>query len=121
MNNSNVGQTDPISVKILSQSALEKTTEESIKWIYSLHKKNKLAYDRKRIQRLLIPWNKIKRNSYLTTLLNGTPKKDTFLLANIKNIVSAIQSELDKSNKPKLKKYLEFNLKYFTQLQNTGK
>ena len=121
MNNSNVGQTDPISVKILSQSALEKTTEESIKWIYSLHKKKKLAYDRKRIQRLLIPWDKIKRNSYLTTLLNGTPKKDTFLLASVKNIVSAIQSELDKSNKPKLKKYLEFNLKYFTQLQNSGK
>ena len=115
------GSATPISVKILSQSAEEKTTEESIKWIYSLHKKKKLAYDRKRIQRLFIPWKPKKVNSYLTTLLNGTPKKDTFLLASVKNIVSAIQSELDKSTKPKLKKYLEFNLKYFTKLKNSGK
>ena len=115
------GSATPISVKILTQSALEKTTEESIKWIYSLHKKNKLAYDRKRIQRLLVSWSKKKSDSYLTTLLNGIPKKDTFLLASVKNIVSAIQSELDKSTKPKLKKYLEFNLKYFTKLENSGK
>ena len=74
MYDSNVGQTDPISVKILSQSAIEKSTEESIQWIYSLHKKNKLEYDRERIQRNLVRWEKDKRNSYLTTLLNGTPK-----------------------------------------------
>ena len=108
-------------VKILSQSAEEKSIEQSIKWIYSLHKKNKLAYDRKRIQRLLISWDKKKRNSYLTTLLNGLPKKDTFLLANLKDIVSTIQSQLDRNKNPKLKKYLEFNLKYFTNLRNSGK
>ena len=49
------------------------------------------------------------------------PKKDTFLLANLKDIVSTIQSQLDRNKNPKLKKYLEFNLKYFTNLRNSGK
>lgn len=121
MYDSNVGQTDPISVKILSQSAIEKSTEESIQWIYSKFKKNKLEFDRERIQRNLVRWEKDKRNSYLTTLLNGTPKKDSFLLANINDIVSTIQSQLNKNKNPKLKKYLEFNLEYFTNLQTSGK
>jgi len=121
MHTTKSGSATPISVKILSQSAEEKSTEKSIQWIYSLHKKNKLAYDRKRIQRLLIRWDPKKINSYLTTLLNGLPKKDTFLLANIDDIVSTIQSQLDKNKNPKLKKYLEFNLKYFTNLQTSGK
>ena len=86
------------------------------RWIYQLHKKNKLHYDRERLQRLLNHWPETKANSYLTTLFNGLSQKDTIQLARIDTIVEKLKEDLSVETDSFEIEFLEENLQYFQNL-----
>ena len=76
----------------LSQKVDSEVQIQTPRWIYQLHKSNKLHYDRERLQRLLTHWPELKANSYLTTLFNGLSQKDTIQLARIDTIAEKLLS-----------------------------
>lgn len=95
--------------------------QKQVRWIYDLHKNNLLHYDRERLQRLLTKWYGNKRNSYLTTLFNGSSLKDTFQLAKISTIVEQLDIDIENEKDQFEKEFLEENLEYFKNLLTKGK
>jgi hypothetical protein len=89
-------------------------------WIYQQYKKNKLFFDRERLQRLLKKWEKPQSDSYKTTLFNGANYKDSIQLAEIDTIVSNLKIQISEENDGFEKDFLKENLDYFQDLQDKG-
>ena len=105
----------------LSQKVDSEVQIQTPRWIYQLHKSNKLHYDRERLQRLLNHWPELKANSYLTTLFNGLSQKDTIQLARIDTIVEKLKQDLSVETDSFEIEFLEENLQYFQNLLVEGK
>jgi len=112
--------TEAPKVTLLSNKVTEESFEKPVDWLFQKYINKKLFSDNEKVQRLLIDWKGYKINSYLTTLLNGMPKKDSFILADISKIVESIKSDMAKNTDTALDEYFEFNLKYFSDLENEG-
>ena len=112
--------TEAPKVTLLSNKVTEISDEKSLDWLFQKYINDKLFSDNEKVQRLLIDWKDYKINSYLTTLLNGMPKKDSFILADISKIAESIKSDMAKNTDTALDEYFEFNLKYFSDLENEG-
>ena len=104
------------SILNLSKRVDSEVEIQTPRWIYQLHKKNKLHYDRERLQRLLNHWPETKANSYLTTLFNGLSQKDTIQLARIDTIVEKLKEDLSIETDSFEIEFLEENLQYFQNL-----
>jgi len=100
----------------LSQKVDSEVQIQTPRWIYQLHKSNKLHYDRERLQRLLTHWPELKANSYLTTLFNGLSQKDTIQLARIDTIAEKLKEDLSVETDSFEIEFLEENLQYFQNL-----
>jgi len=110
--------------KIIKNTSAKVTSDvdiQSPEWIFSLHIKKKLHYDRERLQRLLNHWPQDKVNSYLTTLFSGCSLKDTIQLAKIDTIVDKLKIDLEMETDSFEKEFLKENLDYFVALQEDKK
>lgn len=105
-------------IKNLSQKVISEAVGSNPAFLYQLHKKNKLYYDRERLQRLLQRWHDAKANSYLFTAFNGASYKDCFQLAEIQPIVDALEEQLIPTAKNY--RFIEENYKYFKDLLEKG-
>ena len=106
--------------KIIKNTSAKVTSDvdiQSPEWIFSLHIKNKLHYDRERLQRLLNRWPADKVNSYLTTLFSNISLKDTIQLAKVDTIVDKLKLDLEMETDVFEKEFLRENLNYFLELQ----
>ena len=106
--------------KLIKNTSAKVTSDvdiQSPEWIFSLHIKNKLHYDRERLQRLLNRWPADKVNSYLTTLFSNISLKDTIQLAKVDTIVGKLKIDLEMETDVFEKEFLRENLNYFLELQ----
>lgn len=90
----------------------------TVSTLYALHAKNKLHYDRERLQRLLVPWSLHKKYSYIKYLFNGGNYKDLFQIAEIKSIVDSLKDILKSGTK--YYGTIKDNLDYFEELVKKG-
>ena len=102
----------------LTQKVSGKAYTKAPKFLYELHVKNKLYYDRERLQRLLVRWHDAKINSYLFTAFNGASVKDCFQLAAIAPIVEELKEQLIPTATNY--RFVQENLEYFQELLDKG-
>ena len=98
-------------VKLMTNKVVEKSYLCPVGTLYNLYLAGKIYSDEDSSQRIYQDWPEERANSYLTTLFNGMPLKDAFLLANILKIIEHIKSDIEKNDDTLSDDYLKFNLK----------
>lgn len=102
----------------LTQAVKAERITMTLGQLHALHQMGKIAYDRQRLQRLLNRWSNAKINSYLTTIINGCAKANTFQLARLDLIVKDLR-RLEAAATTNLN-FIRENLEYFQNFLNDG-